>query len=514
MILKKPYAFLIKKFKIIHFILAGLVGFSLFRFYNLLNYFNDYINNTASRVLASEYISIFIFLVILLIIIGSFVVYLLMRFKKKPKLLYLTSIIGFFVCFIILWYTLTVLKNLEFDYLDTRVIRITRDLLSIATYFQGAMIIAFLIRAFGFDIKKFNFGKDIEELNIDVSDNEEFELVMGLDTNKIARKTRRKGREFKYFVLENKFIFSFLLVIVIMIITFVIFLNVKVINKIYKENDNVQTTIYSIKITDSYYTTLDKEGNVIKTDDKVFVVLKLNIKGKYESSILNKNNLRLVINGVKYFPNLKHYNSFSDIGIGYNKQKILKDASNYILVYEVLRKDIDKEMIFTFVDQINYTNAGIEAKYKKVKLSPTSLDTSSLADATVMPNELDFSASILDNGTLKINSYKISSRFLYQNSYIYATSNSFKKLGIMRLDVNYQGSSNFFNILSNFGKLYYMKDGVKYNYQLPFVNKTPLDNNLNEIYIEVYEEIAYADVIWLEFNIRDKKYNYILKQKD
>ena len=52
MILKKPYAFLIKRFRIIHLVLSFLVGFILYRSILIVKFFIDYIkNNYKSSVL-------------------------------------------------------------------------------------------------------------------------------------------------------------------------------------------------------------------------------------------------------------------------------------------------------------------------------------------------------------------------------------------------------------------------------------------------------------------------------
>lgn len=114
MILRKPYAFLIKKFKLIHLILSILMFYLVYRFNTVYTFFKEYVNKDIhNRILASDYITLFMFLVILFITIGLIIVYLLMRFKKKPKTLYLINIIGYFASFIILWYSLSVLKKIR-----------------------------------------------------------------------------------------------------------------------------------------------------------------------------------------------------------------------------------------------------------------------------------------------------------------------------------------------------------------------------------------------------------------
>ena len=45
MILKKPYAFLIKKFRLIHLVLSFLIGFILYRSVLIVKFFIEYIKN-------------------------------------------------------------------------------------------------------------------------------------------------------------------------------------------------------------------------------------------------------------------------------------------------------------------------------------------------------------------------------------------------------------------------------------------------------------------------------------
>ena len=88
MILKKPYAFLIKNFRLIHLILTGLIGYLLFRTFNLYNFFSRYVENvyaTLGDALPSNYITVFMFLVSIIIIVFSLAMFLLMQKKDKPK---------------------------------------------------------------------------------------------------------------------------------------------------------------------------------------------------------------------------------------------------------------------------------------------------------------------------------------------------------------------------------------------------------------------------------------------
>ena len=63
MILRRPYAFLIKHFRLIHLILFILFAYITLKANNILSFFKEYINvNGNIEVIASNYINSLIFL--------------------------------------------------------------------------------------------------------------------------------------------------------------------------------------------------------------------------------------------------------------------------------------------------------------------------------------------------------------------------------------------------------------------------------------------------------------------
>ena len=78
MIIKKPYAFLIKKFRWIHGILFAMLVFLAIKSVNIYTFFSDYATNhtyTLSSTLASEYIDVMLFAVTILAILFSALIY-------------------------------------------------------------------------------------------------------------------------------------------------------------------------------------------------------------------------------------------------------------------------------------------------------------------------------------------------------------------------------------------------------------------------------------------------------
>ena len=102
MILKKPYAFLIKHFKIIHLILLVITSYIAYRFNKILDFFSSY--NKSSILVpenaAHNYISFILFIAIIIVIIFGIIMYRLMKKKHKPSSFYLATIIYYILLFI------------------------------------------------------------------------------------------------------------------------------------------------------------------------------------------------------------------------------------------------------------------------------------------------------------------------------------------------------------------------------------------------------------------------------
>ena len=182
--------------------------YGIYKTNNLSNFFNNYARNTSGfyeSTLVSTYINSLFFMSLVFIIILSTIVFILMKQKEKPAKLYITIVITYAFLLILLFVDGGYLRTIIIEELPPRTTRILRDINSIIVIPQILLSISVFIRSIGFNIKKFNFSQDIEDLAIDVSDSEEFELTIGTDSGKINRLIRKNKRELKYFYLEPNF---------------------------------------------------------------------------------------------------------------------------------------------------------------------------------------------------------------------------------------------------------------------------------------------------------------------
>ena len=283
MILRKPYAILIKNFKLIHIILAIFMGYLFYKTNMVLSFLNEYLSSVATTISSDVTSSLFgplLIISLIIIILGSIIILSLMHFKDKPVKFYIFNILIHIILAVFYYVTFSIIKSLEVGLVDIRVLKVIHDFTLIALMIQFVGLIFVIFRATGFDIKNFDFKKDLEDLNITTSDNEEFEVDLEVDTGKLKRKFNKKIRHLRYIYLENKLLFNIIGSISIALISFLIYLNVGVYNKTFQLDEAFKTNQFIFNFTDSYVTKYDYQGVEIKKDYQ-YVAIKLSIKKLY-----------------------------------------------------------------------------------------------------------------------------------------------------------------------------------------------------------------------------------------
>lgn len=403
MILRKPYALLIKYFRLIHLVLTILMSYLIIRTNSLLSFFNELVLNPnfiQGYDISRELFNGWMFAFSIIIVLASFTVLSLMYFKKKPVLSYLFNILVYISLGVLYYISLNNVDILELRLLDIRIIRAIRDFLVGAMALQTLTLMFTFVRATGFDIKKFNFKEDLDELEINEEDREEFEVEFSLDTDKVLRFYNRKIRHFKYVYLENKFIINlFSIVFLIGFLTYSL-INVFVLNKSYKETILFKTEDHGIRVNKSYTTQEDYRGNKILDKTKL-VIIDLDIKNNYDVMQKIDTVMTELVVGKKHFkPTSKYNKKIDDIGTVYTEQFITKEFSNYIFAYEVpLDLNLDKAK-FVYSEQV-YKDNGIITKQYKVELEPYDLDRKETIVNLNLNDEVDLSNTVLKKGKLK-----------------------------------------------------------------------------------------------------------------
>ena len=104
MIIRKPYAFLIRHFKKIHILLLALCAFIYYKNLQLSSFIGEFIQLQTYDAFAepiSKYASFPAMLSMGIIIVGSLALVILLKHKQKPWKLYLLPIIEYTALFVI-----------------------------------------------------------------------------------------------------------------------------------------------------------------------------------------------------------------------------------------------------------------------------------------------------------------------------------------------------------------------------------------------------------------------------
>ena len=511
MILKKPYKFLIKHFRMIHLILAIMSGYLLAKTNNILGFFNEYLNNNETLIgtgTVSEYFNNTMILFILISLIGMILIAIIMKMKDKPIIFYVITLIAYILTGIIYSYDSSLLKTLELQIIDIRTIKLASDLTLICLLIQTLSAIVLSVRAVGFNIKKFNFDRDIE-LEINEKDNEEFEFDVNIDKNKIRRNTKKNIRNLKYAYHENIFVINILICSILFIVFALIYLNINYFNKIYNKNSIINTVEYNYNVIDSYVINKDYRGNVIT--DNYIVAVKLNINNKLEDKIkIEPSRYQLKIGNIFYNSvNDKNY-KINDIGKIYNGHEIIKEEK-IVIIFEIPKKYKNKKMILKYLD--------INDKIYKIKLDNINFDKEIVKNSK-LNEELNIDNKLYKNVKFKIDSFEINDEF--KNEYTFCETKTKCSLSteyvVPTLSDNYtktilkiKSDYNVSELINMFGKIEYIVNGETKYMNTPINVVNAKYTMKNTYYFEVYEEIKNASSINLILEIRNNKYIYKLK---
>lgn len=512
MILRKPYALLIKFFRPIHFILAILVGYLSYRFYDVYLFLKGYIANGYYNYvdsLVDQFINFPIYVALILVLILIIVLISLLTYKKKPTLLYWLILVSCIFAIFFLSFLKSNLGLLEIDRVNIRNLLIIRDISIGLSVVEVGLLLWALLRSLGFNLKSFQFSKDIKELQVEMKDDEEFEFTIDVDRDELSTKFRGKMRRFKYYLAENKSVFLTILIVLMISVAGIIVNSTIIKNRTYQEGKIVKLNSknYNIKVINSYLTDQSYDKKSIGN----YIIVKFEILNQTANSIkFDLSKINLVVDNKIYESKNPATNYFKDMGILYTNQSIENSSAKYLVAYKL--KDLNYKKTYILIKD--------NKKMIKINLNPMILTNISSVSSSKIGDELSFNTSIFSKSSLKINEYKIANNFIFKEDSkeisIYPTN--LKKINtILYLDANLNITSELaiypFSIsefISNFAKLKYLLDEKIYESEL--IDKTPTNFN-NRSFFEVDSNIAKAQEIYLEIIIRDKQYTYyLLKQ--
>jgi hypothetical protein len=528
MVLRKPLAFLIKHFKLIHFFLVLINVFLIYKTSEVLVFFNEYITSSSSLVgttLASKMIPSSVFLAIFVMMIGSGVILTILKLKEKPIKFYAFNILVYAIVLAIFLYDYTVLEQLENTLIEIKILELARDLLAVSIIFQNISLVWLGIRAVGFDIKSFHFNENLDELEIKEEDNEEFEVDLEVDKHLYTRYFRKFKRFATYMIKENKLLVTMFVLIVIALSCYIIYLNHGVYEDVLQTNQAFQTTEFIINVENSYYTETDYRNAILK-ENTGFVVLRIDAK-KLSSIKKSLNTGRFTLRiGSKIYKHTSDYKEkLADLGFSYTSENITTEFSSYLLVFEIPSSMKNESMILRYDD----TNG------KDINIDVTPLDLTKERKGTTisLTGEMNFKDSPLKETILEIQEYDIQDQFKITYNYCFDSDNCYesyeyvktstgdkstkillKLVGTISIDedISIEPLSSIHKFMRYFGTIQYTVNDETKTVSGDFKRILPVKTeNKNEYYIEVPSDMKKATSIQIVFNIRNYIYTYKLK---
>ena len=127
MIIKKPYAFLIKNFRLIHGLLFLLLVFLLIQSVDIYSFFSEYASTHLylnQNNLADIYVTFSMYIACIAAILITFVIYYILAIKSKSNKMYLFIFLYYLLLFIFFIYMHSIFYNLQSKALDVESVNI------------------------------------------------------------------------------------------------------------------------------------------------------------------------------------------------------------------------------------------------------------------------------------------------------------------------------------------------------------------------------------------------------
>lgn len=528
-ILRKPYAFIIKHFRLIHLIILAMLIYILVDLNSINQLFNNFQRtNTYTYLSANLYINNLINYAIGVGFIMSGIVFWLLKQKKKPTNLYLGLFVYFIILFIGYIFINSRLTAIQTEIFESDQLILVKDVTFLLSLPMFVFLPLCFIRGIGFNIKQFNFSKDVAELKIAEEDSQEFEVLIGQNNYLYFRTIRRVLREIKYFIFENKFPLSIIasVLAVILIISGIRYYN----EYLKKINQAEVTSINSISyiVNKSYITARDYKGDEIKDGYKYVVIDMAFHNISDEPRTLDLTKIILANGNILYYPTLTKNAKFYDLGVPYKDSQIISGGQmlEATLAFEIPKSVSTRNFTLKIQYGIDDSYKNILVQYKNFKVNTTSID----ADEVTYNKKLKDSiiVNIVDRNAIElaINDYAIMD--VYDNKYVACMSldncHSYssiiksadvttKTMLVVDFEWDIDTVSNIYKtfdttnkLFENYSQIRYIADNKQYTIPAKVIINSDVDS---KVFFEAPRNIIGAKEIQLEMDFRD--YLYIVK---
>lgn len=513
MIIRKPYAFLIKNFRRIHIVLLLMSIFVAYKLIDISKFVNEFMRYGTYDLFkdpVTKHISFWVMICIAVLFLGSLALLFLLLHKQKPWKVYLVPVIEYAILFLVLSMIKSFFNGYSAD-VETTDLRMSKDLLMIFMIVQLPAIGIYVMRVFGLDIKKFQFNSDQEFLELSDADREEVEISLGIDKNYFIRLFRKLKRHFGYFYVEHKKICRAIVAIIIVLLCFRTYHFFQS-HRSYSQGDDYSANGYTFKINHVYYTDKDINGNVIDNVNS-FVIMDITIQNHLAPRLAYIENFHLRNGASDYVTTRKTYaKEFQDLGNVYESTKELRrdESIQCIIIYKVDKKLKKKKFVLYYQE-----DGGI---LRKIKLKIE--DISEIQKAIHLKSGKEFPIEIFGKSdSISFDEVKIVQNTNYSIQKCSYGKCQFSKKSLQMdedhriIEAAFASDSytgmDLTEFLQNYGKVIYKdSDGLEQTVDI----QSPITKTYygKTIFLKVPVEVEASKEVSLDIVVRNKHYVYRL----
>ena len=416
MIVKNPYTYIAKYYRLINFILLIPTIYLMFVFSDLATFFKDYVVSgytTIETNMSETYITTLSFVVPILMIVFHFAIWLILTLRKKKTYYHIIAAGYFLFSLLALVFFYTSLLNIEMMNMEQTMANFLKDISVICVYPFYALIVMGLTNVVGFNVKSLRFDKHAD-LKVTVEDEEDIEVKVGTDHHNTKRRVVHLLRELKYYVIENKGIMILIVIGLCIMFGYKAYLNYEVYNKNYDINQSFALDSFALSVKESYITNVDYRGRVI-TNGKYYLAVKIGIHNQGNATKIDKSIFRIYVGNQVIYPSYDKGSRFVDVGVPYKGETVLNDVANdYVFVYELTDKQLKGTYEMRILNGLRSENVELKANYKKIKIRPEYIIDTINKSPKKLGNKVALSDSTLEKTTYRLNSLKIYPDYKYE----------------------------------------------------------------------------------------------------
>jgi len=518
MILRKPFAFLIKHFKKINFILLVCTIFIFIKQMSLSAFINDYIKLGVYNAYVdniNNYASVLFYIVSIFIIVSTLILIYLLKLKKKPALFYVITTIEYLIVMTLFIY-ISSYFNTILEKETTMINLAIKDLLLITSIPQYLIMVLLSIRSLGLDLKKFGFDQEAE-FEILEQDREEFEVQLEVDKDDIKRKFKKRFRYLKYFYVEHARVLNTIISIILIGLITYTYYYFGILNKTYKEEETFTANNYKITITDSYITNKSFQGDELT--NKNFVIVNVDLINNGVKREVDLEKFMLMNKEAMILPTEKYNNYFKDLGTTLKTKTLRKNEKvNFILIYQVDTTLNNNDFALYYQDIPSLT----KLKLKKVKLNVKEISQTTIKEAKTLGEKIEYTLSNKETKSFTINNVNFlnTTTYYYEKCIVYDCSilkkeintNKFPDSKIMQItfDSTNLNGKELIDFLVQYGKINYEnKEGMISTGNIN--SAVDISYTGNYLYLVVPNNVINEKYnIYLTWTVRNDVYKYQL----